>query len=177
MKACADHPLRVTSVRWTFLLTTFLFFLGQPRAAFAQSEKRNQLEELFIWKTSDELKLSPVDEKKFTEIIKELNQKKADLNHSLQESVEKMTKLSGATVAKKRDEELSRYRKTLQAYNHISEDEFDKLKTLLGSEKLVHYLQIKQDLTNRIKSMLANPDAGSKSEKKALPAPKVIEEK
>lgn len=157
-----------------FTVLTVCFF--QPCAVFAQtSEKRNQLEELFIWKMSDELKLSPVEEKKFTEIVKDLNKRKADLNHSLLESVEKMTK---AANTKKREEELTRYRKTLQSYNHVSEEEFDKLKPLLGADRFVQYVQIKQDLTNRIKSMLANPDSSpAKAEKKPLPAPKLIEEK
>ncbi len=168
-------------VRWIVfkfvsLITVLTVCFIQPQAVFAQtSEKRNQLEELFIWKMSDELKLSPVEEKKFTEIVKGLNKRKADLNHSLLESVEKMSK---AANTKKREEELTHYRKTLQSYNHVSEEEFDKLKPLLGADRFVQYVQIKQDLTNRIKSMLANPEASStKSEKKPLPAPKVIEEK
>ncbi|MDG0816818.1 hypothetical protein [Bdellovibrio svalbardensis] len=167
-------------MRWIVLkivlLTTVLTVGILPQTVFAQtSEKRNQLEELFIWKMSDELKLSPVEEKKFTEIVKGLNKRKADLNHSLLESVEKMSK---AANTKKREEELTHYRKTLQSYNHVSEEEFDKLKPLLGADRFVQYVQIKQDLTNRIKSMLANPDAPPvKSDKKTLPTPKVIEEK
>ena len=72
------------------------FYLIQPRAVFAaeSSDKRNQLEELFIWKLSDELKLSPVEEKKFTDIVKNLNKKKADLNHSLSEAIDKMKQAS-----------------------------------------------------------------------------------
>ena len=152
------------------------FYLIQPRAVFAaeSSDKRNQLEELFIWKLSDELKLSPVEEKKFTDIVKNLNKKKVDLNHSLSEAIDKMKQ---ASSTKQREEELVRYRKTLQSYNHISEEEFDKLKPLLGADRMVQYLQIKMDLTNRIKSMLANPESSPKGEKKAFPAPKVIEEK
>lgn len=155
----------------TTILTVCVFHAGP---AVAQTEKRNQLEELFIWKLSDELKLSPVEEKKFTDTVKDLNKKKSELNHQLQESIEKMSK---AATTKKRDEELVRYRKTLQSYNHISEEEFDRLKPLLGADRMVQYLQVKQDLTNRIKSMLANPEASPKTEKKPLPAPKVIEEK
>lgn len=158
------------------LIAVVTIGLLQSRAAIAQtSEKRNQLEELFIWKMSDELKLSPAEEKKFTDIVKDLNKKKADLNHSLLESVERMTK---ATNTKKREEELTQYKKTLQAYNRVSEEEFDKLKPILGTDKLVQYMHIKQELTTRIKSMLANPDSlSTKTEKKILPPPKVIEEK
>lgn len=166
----------MTVVRWIVLTSLFLSgLLLQSRIAFAEvTEKRNQLEELFIWKLSDELKLSSLEEKKFTEIVKDLNHKKADYNHRLQQSVEKMSKLSST---KKREEELTQYRTDLQIYNRISEEEFDRVKSLLGTDRTVQYIQIKQDLTNRIKSMLANPESSAKSDKKVLPPPKVIEEK
>ena len=144
----------------------------QPRAVFAET-KRNQLEELFIWKMSDELKLTSSEEKKFTDIVKTLNKKKADLNQALQASIEQMGK---APTAKKKEEELNRYRKNLQSFNHLSEDEIDQMKSLLGVERTIQYLQFKQDIANRIKATLANPDSPLKVEKKVLPAPKVIEE-
>ena len=138
--------------------------------AFAD-EKKNQLEELFIWKTSDELKLSSQEEKKFTDIIKSLNKRKSDLNQSLHDSVDKM---AAAKTSKEREEEMGRYRKNLTAYNKISEEEVDKLKTVLGTDRLAQYLKIKQDLTGRIKGMLANPEQKSLPVKKPLPSPKVI---
>ncbi|MGZ3772378.1 MAG: hypothetical protein ACXVCY_01510 [Pseudobdellovibrionaceae bacterium] len=162
-------------MRWIKFVLLFLNagLLFNPSAVFA-AEKHNQLEELLIWKMSDELKLNSVEEKKFTDIVKSLNEKKSELNRSLQDSIEKMSK---ANPVKLKDQELSHYRKILQNYNRISEEEFDRLKPLLGSERMAQYLSIKQDLTNRIKTMLANPEANGKGEKKTLPPPKVIEEK
>lgn len=158
------------SVRW---ICFFIISIVLSSAGFA-AEKRNQLEELLIWKMSDELKLSPVEEKKFTDAVKSLNEKKSDLNHSMQESITKMGK---AATAKAKDEELNRYRKILQNYSRVSEEEFDRLKPILGAERMVQYLNIKQDLTNRIKTMLANPEGLNKAAGKPLPQPKVIEEK
>lgn len=137
------------------------------------AEKRNQLEELLIWKMSDELKLSTTEEKKFSDIVREINKRKAQYNQELQASVEKMGK---ATTGKAKDEELALYRKSLQNYGRMSEEEFDKLKPLLGPERMVQYLQIKQDLTNRIRTMLTNPEVSPKATK-PLPSPKLIEEK
>jgi hypothetical protein len=149
------------------LLIIFLILFSFQ--AFAE-DKKNQLEELFIWKTSDELKLSTSEEKKFTDLVKSLNKRKSDLNQSLHDSVDK---IAAAKTTKDKDAELTKYRKDLGAYNKISEEEFDKMKTLLGSERLAQYLKLKQDLTGRIKTMLANPEAGKATDKK-LPAPKVI---
>jgi hypothetical protein len=121
---------------------------------------------------SEELKLSAPEEKKFTEAVKALNQKKSDLNKELQDAVTNMAK---ADTDKAKAEQLKSYKKTLHAYNALSEEEIDKIQTLLGAARAIQYLQIKQDLTNRMKSMLMTPE-GQKP-KAPLPAPKVIEEK
>lgn len=155
-----------------YLLIGFLT-LGSfvaPSVVFA--EKRNQLEELFIWKMSEELKLTSIEEKKFTEIVKSINQEKSSLNKSIQEAVTKMPKLS---TDKEKAEALKAYKKDLQRYNHLSEGEVERMQSLLGVSRTIQYLQIKQDLTNRVKTLLVTPEAGK--ENKKLPAPKVIEEK
>lgn len=154
------------------LLLFTIWTLCEPVVVVA-AEKRNQLEELVIWKMSDELKLNSTEEKKFTEIVQSLNQKKAQANQAMQASLEKLGKLS---TIKEKEEELSRYRKNLQNYGRIAEEEFDRLKPVLGPEKMIQYLQIKQDLTNRIKMMLSKPDGG-RAPSKPLPQPKLIEEK
>ncbi len=51
--------------------------------------------------------------------------KKAELTHSLQESIAKMNKTA---TAKAKEEELTRYRKVLQNYSRVNEEEFDLLK-------------------------------------------------
>ncbi|WP_413582501.1 hypothetical protein [Bdellovibrio sp. HCB288] len=161
-------------MRRTFFIFILSAFVIQPLAVFAQGKtvaKRNQLEELMIWKMSDELKLSATEEKKFSEIIKNLNTKKSDLNRSLQTSLETMV---NSKDSKKREQEFLLYKKTLQSFNKVSEEELDKLKPLLGTERTIQYLQIKQDLATRIKATLTNPDAPMKDDKKPLPAPKVI---
>jgi len=121
---------------------------------------------------SEELKLNPVEEKRFTETVKALNQKKSDLNKDLQDSLAAMSK---AETDKQKADQLKSYKKTLHAYNQLSEEEVEKVQGMLGVARTVQYLQIKQDLTNRIKTMLISPDANKA--KPALPAPKVIEEK
>lgn len=138
------------------------------------AEKPNQLEVLFIWKMSDELKLNSAEEKVFTVIIKELNQKKNKLNQALQASLDKLVKSHSPKV---KDQELVHYRKVLQDYSRVHEEEFDRLKPVLGSDRLVKYFVIKNDLTSRIKSMLLNPDSPKPDNKKILNPPKLIEEK
>ncbi|MNS83358.1 hypothetical protein D3C72_1171430 [compost metagenome] len=153
------------------ILVLFFISLLSFSFSFASSGTKNQLEDLFIWKMSEELKLTSLEEKKFTETVKNLNQKKADLNKDLQEALVSMTK---AETDKQKADQLKTYKRSLHAYNLLSEEEIEKIQGMLGATRTVQYLQIKQDLTNRIKTMLMTPDA---SKPKPLPAPKVIEEK
>lgn len=172
MKADANTHW-VCSVRLSQFVFILIISMGfSVNSVAVAADKRNQLEELLIWKMSDELKLSPVEEKKFTDVVRQLNQKKTELNQELQASIEKLAKLK---TAKEKDDELARYRKTVQSFGRIGEEEFDKLKPLLGTERLAQYLVIKQDLANRIKTMLVNPE--NQKGGKALPQPKLIEEK
>lgn len=172
MKAAANTPSGEL-VRWiTFIIlgTSWLGLLNGPAVA---AEKRNQLEELLIWKMSDELKLTPIEEKKFSNIVKEISKKKSESHQAQQAAVEKM---SQGLSAKLKEEQLVAYRKSLVAYSRALEQEFDSLKGLLGSERMTKYLVIKQDLTNRIKNMITNPEA-TKKMSAPLPPPKIIEEK
>lgn len=161
-------------MRLKTLFLTFLICLNSAFSVALAAEKRNQLEELLIWKMADELKLSTSEEKKFSELIRDINKRKSQFNQELLNSVEKMSK---ASTNKSKDEELTRYRKSLQSYSRMSEEEFDKLNLLLGTDRMVQYLQIKQDLTNRIKTMLTSPETAPAKTTKPLPAPKLIEEK
>jgi hypothetical protein len=120
---------------------------------------------------SDELKLSAQEEKQFTEISKDLNRKKTELNHKIQQLTQSLPE-SGSEV------ELRQYKKLLQQYSQISIEEFEAVKKLLGPRKFVSYLKIKSELTSKMRSILI----GEKTEKKEnsgknLPAPKVIVER
>ena len=153
---------------WITILLLFNLFSAASLAA----EKRNQLEELLIWKMSDELKLSSAEEKKFAEILKNLNEEKSSLNQALQSSVEAMGK---ASSSKAKEAELAKYKRLTQNYGKLGEQEIDRLKPLLGVDRLVQYLNIKQDLTNKIKTLLSSESGGKSA--KPLPSPKIIEEK
>ena len=149
-----------------------LLVLLLSHEASLASDKKNQVEELMIWKISDELKLSTKEEQKFAQIFKKLNLRKNELNRSLQELIV----INGSSSEKDTIQTLQRYRKKLVEYNKLSEVEFDELKGFFGSTKMLKYLQIKQDLNNRIKQMLSQGESEAKA-KATLPQPKIIEEK
>ncbi len=51
--------------------------------ATTESTKKNQIEDIFIWKISDELQLSAKQEKQFDDIHRSLNKKKSELSEQI----------------------------------------------------------------------------------------------
>lgn len=132
--------------------------------------RKNHIEDIFIWKISDELKLSVQQEKKFSDINKRLNKKKADLNKKIQESIQNLNENSPEI-------NLTEHRKLLSEYNQISIREFDEIKSLLGAKKFAMYLKIKNELTSKVKSILIGEKGEERKNEKKLPPPRVIIEK
>lgn len=160
----------------SFLISILLsIFLIQP--TFAQSAvttKKNSVEDIFIWKISDELKLSASEEKKFADIHRDLNKRKMQFAAQMQKlsyESQENPKLS----VKQASQIIKDYKKILIAYNNLSVEELEKMKALLGEKKFLDYLAIKQDINLKLKSLVLGEDSKAKTEK--LPPPQIIEEK
>lgn len=137
-------------------------------------KSKNKVEEFFIWKMSDELKLSPRDEKEFAKIVRELNSTRSKLSQDIQVHLKDADK---AATDKEKVAVLKKYRQSLLAFNDLPTQEFDRMLKLLGGSKAVSYFILKQDISEKFKSFLTSPE-GRKSEGKAiLPEPKIIHEK
>lgn len=124
-----------------------------------QTFAKNNLEELIIWKLSDELKLPAETEKNFTEALRKFNEKKSQTSKTLDGQIEVLKKTK---IEKDRQLWLDRYRKSLVDYNALVLDEHDEIKKILGNEKYVHYLELKGDLTNKIKNLMLSKDPEKK---------------
>ena len=162
----------------TPLVLIFTFFTVTTTAQ--KDSRKSYLEDIFIWKMSDELKLSIAEERKFSEIQKDLNKRKMDLNKSIQISIEEMADLKNKSESEI-NKNLTIHGKLLRKYNQLGVEEFEAMRKLLGPKKLLEYLRIRNDLTNKVKSMLAG-DSDKKDVKDikedkaviALPPPKII---
>ncbi|MFN3454441.1 MAG: hypothetical protein ACK41T_05720 [Pseudobdellovibrio sp.] len=145
-----------------------------------ETEKKNSVEDIFIWKMSDELKLTAKEEKKFSDIHKSLNKKKMQLQSDLQKYSYALK--TNPNIGKNEIElTIKKYRSTLSQLNNISLQEVDKMKNLLGANKFLQYLAIKQDITLKLKSLVIGQNDEQEKQKEkskiSLPPPKVIEEK
>lgn len=145
-----------------------------PREPAAEDAKANnhKFEDLFIWKVSDELKLSVSEEKTFSDLVRGLNQKRQDLNDAMQGTLKK---LKDAKTKVEQTKLIGQYRNQMKQHSQIGIDEIDQIKKILGPEKTAQYLVLKNDLMTQLRSRLAKPE--SEKDKPELKAPQLIEEK
>jgi hypothetical protein len=135
--------------------------------------RKSYLEDMFIWKMSDELKLTAKEEKLFTETLKKLNKEKSELN-------KKILVRTDSLHEKSTSEDLRQLNKLLVDYNRYGLREFEAVQNLLGNQKFIQYLKIKNELSLKMKSILIGERSGEKKEdksSKSLPKPKVTVQK
>lgn len=160
---------------FTVLLIPILFCLPlHAQSAAAPTVKKNSVEDIFIWKVSDELKLSATEEKKFADIHRDLNKQKMQLATQLQ-MLSFQSKENPQLPQSQAAHIIKNYKKTLIAYNNLSLQELEKMKALLGDKKFLDYLAIKQDINLKLKSLVLGDESKAKPAK--LPPPQIIEEK
>lgn len=157
-----------------FQICIFVFLSLQSICfAIPTGVKTAHLEELVIWKVSDELQLKPTEEKAFSQTVKDLNQEKAKLSEQIQNNI---ASLQNEKSEKKTQSLLKKHRETIVAYSKLNEKEFDELLKLLGSARMARYLVLKQDITQKIKTLLSAPTGMREGGRQSLPPPKIIED-
>jgi hypothetical protein len=151
-------------------VSLFLSVILSLNLAFSSA---NRVEELFIWKISEVLKLTVREEKDLAQMIRDLNLKKSTASQEIDGILQKM-------AAQPQKDLLKKYKNALIAYNDISLIELDQAKKILGEDKALKYLAVKNELSLKIRNILANSDKSepleAKPEKKHLPEPKLIED-
>lgn len=136
----------------------------------ASGKHSSRLEELFIWKISEELKLTPDDEPRFAKIIRSLNTQRRKATDDMEQAVQK---LQSAKTKAETEKALALHRKALAAYQESQLDELDRLKKLMGPEKLARYLIVKNQINEQLKTLLSSPAPVETPSS----TPQVIEEK
>ena len=129
---------------------------GRAEAASdaVDSKERSRLEELFIWKASEELKLPPKEETKFNEIIHELNARRRAAGEELEVATKQLDEVKSKAEIEKA---LARHKAALKRIQALQLAELDQLKQLLGPEKLARYLVVKTSLLEKLKTLISSP--------------------
>ncbi len=166
-----------------FISFVFIFLCAISIHANTEIAKKNQIEDIFIWKISDELQLSAKQEKEFGDIHRSLNKKKSELSEQIKNAQTDPKKADIKMSAADQNKLIKKNRMLLTQLNQLSVDEFDSMKKLLGPEKFLEYLFLKQELNTKFKSMVLGTRAGSdkpvvdKVKSGDVTEPVVIEEK
>lgn len=165
-----ESRLRFVLISLLFLIySSFLMAVETPSIESNQKTKL-QLEDLLIWKISDELKLTPDQEKKVTEIIKTINKKKTENNLEIETLTKQVIK---AEDEKTKSKSFNDLKKKLQQHGALASEELELIKSALGIKKLGQYLEVKNDISEKVKNLIIPAD---KRSGKKLPPPKIIEE-
>jgi len=160
---------------------TMLWSIWSLASTETTSPKKNQVEDIFIWKMSDELRLTAAEEKKFSEIHKSLNQKKMSLQSeitTLSYDLRKNPQMSKKEIANT----IKKFKKATLDYSQLSSLELSEMLNLLGERRFLEYVAIKQDINSKLKNLLVGEDPNKSknsvsSTAKALSPPQIIEEK
>lgn len=136
-----------------------------PNLVFA----KNKTEEIYIWKLSDELKLSTKEEQTFSEYIRDINKKRMTINQSIQENIQQMSKVKSKNEQEKL---LNQHKSLLKKFSELNLDEVEKISKLLGPEKGVQYFVLKNEMNSRFKELLLTSDR----KKEITTPPKIIEQ-
>ncbi|MCX7978747.1 MAG: hypothetical protein N2578_07055 [Bdellovibrionaceae bacterium] len=147
-----------------------LFLLG----SFYSPASASRGEELFLWKVADELKLEPKEEKRVRDLLKELSALKAGL---VAESERLLATMKSEKDKRKFSTHIGRYRELQQKIAEISLKEVDGMKKLLGPERTAQYFVLKQELAQKVKTLITEKaEKAGLQVQKDLPPPRVIEE-
>jgi hypothetical protein len=76
---------------------------------------------------------------------------------------------------------LAEQKRLLRSYNDLSLEEADQIQKILGVNKAAQYFVLKNELTNKLKTVLLSPENSKATEKiekaEKLAPPVIIEEK
>jgi hypothetical protein len=143
----------------------------------ANNKAKSRIEELFVWRVSDSLSLSPEIENKFSEEFKRLSDRKTSLWSEIETLVEQM---ESTKDPKKIETLLKEHKAKVAAHSKIQLEEVETFEKLFGKQKFAQYLVLKRELTQKLKDFVSSPSGSSpkseSSSRKKLQDPKIIQD-
>lgn len=146
-------------------LTAILFTSVSVGVAFAADDAarfENRLNELMIWKLSDEMALKPAEEQKLKGVLKKYQDQR---KHALSTQDEALSKLN--SMVKKGSNSsacptcLTDVQKAMNEMASANSSEFKELQTILGAERLGKFLVIRSEMTRDVREALRIPAQSS----------------
>lgn len=143
------------------LRSFIIIFIFLPLSSMADVDR---FEELFIWKMSEAMKLDAKKESEFSQIIRKINQKKGRALQSLNKSAEDLSKQKSEGDSK---QAVESYKKSLNSYQSINEEEIVELKKIFNYKELAMYLSYKNEVLKKLHDRLTKQAKDGRKDKKA----------
>jgi len=133
-----------------------------PDPALASEKNfKDRLNRIFFWQLSDELKLSPDEEKQMSKILEE-NQFKREKSLTDREATmrsilahhDKLHKESKSAATAEDTALVAGYIKQLQALAAVDQEEVASLRKVLGDRQAVHFLAVREQILERVREVL-----------------------
>ena|ERR1700683_4491995 len=140
-----------------------------------RDKMRARLEQLFMWRVSDRLQLTPDKESQFSAEYKKLSDEKTQDSRKMDDIVEKISK---ETDSKKKAKLVGDYEDTLKKYTQVQLTEITSMKKIFNVDQMADYVLLKRDMIHKFRDVLTTPTtAVAKSPDKKLKEPEVFQEK
>ena len=135
------------------LLLLSILVLGFTQAAYSQKSAdsvRSRLSQIFYWQIADDLKLSAQQEKDLVAFIEDIQSRREKVLKDRSQALADI-KAQGVTLSAAQSTKLlDRYRVSVEQLGKLDVEEFTKLNKLLGSEKFVRFLGVRETMADRI---------------------------
>ena len=120
---------------------------------------KKRLEELFTWRVSDRLQLSSEEEAKFTDQFKKLSDERAKLYQDMDAVLDKIDREKDNTA--NATKLLGDYNSILKKMSQVQVKEMDVMTKLFGTKRMIQYVLLKREMTQRFKKVLSSNSPGS----------------
>lgn len=129
----------------------------------AQARFENRLNELMLWRLSDELALKPQDEQRLKTILAKYQDQRKTALLKQEDILNKVgAELKAKNAAVSCPTCLGDYEKTVLSVAEANTKEFKELRALLGTQKMQKFLVIRSQMTRDVRDALRKPATPSK---------------
>ena len=144
-------------------LASIFSFVGSALAdsSMKSADVKDRLNRIFYWQIADELKLSPQSEKQLMAIVEELQAKRHRVLEKRQKCLDDLKALESKKSGASAEALLKTYREALMELSSIDAEEFDRLKTLLGSEALARFYLVRESVAEKVREALKNTESST----------------
>lgn len=139
-------------------------------------KERRRLEELFIWKMSEELKLPVEQETQFANLMRSLNREKSKTNLAVASALDEISRAQAVSDPTKSraaiEKAVKNYEKAWLAYGRIPLNEVRRMRQLLGPERLGKYLIAKSVMAEKMMALSVREASEATATPPSSPTPK-----